>query len=234
MNDQPYPASPPPVPEPTPPPAAPIEPDNQSSSGLSRVLSGLYSALKVLLNWFIIPLGIVLILHNFVFQAFHVVGNSMLPNFQNEDYLIVSKLDSTFAKVKDLDNRDKAYIPKRGEVIVFRYPRDPKLVFVKRVIGIPGDRILIKDNKITLFTPDKPDGYDPDTGYERADTTTLGNVETTVEPGTVFVVGDNRAPNGSFDSRDWGALPSEFIIGKAVVRLLPLDKFKFIANPVKS
>jgi signal peptidase I len=62
---------------------------------------------------------------------------------------------------------------------------------------------------------------------------TLGEVDTVVPNGHVFVVGDNRAPNGSFDSREWGALPSEFIIGKAILRLLPLDQMKIITNPVE-
>jgi signal peptidase I len=184
-----------------------------------------------LVNWLIVPAAIVLILHLFVFQAFHVVGSSMVPTLDQSDYLIVSKINASLARFSKLAGKPGDYIPSRGEIIVFHYPKDPNLVFVKRVIGVPGDRVVVSGGKVTVYSPKNPNGLNPDQNYQVADPVTLGQIDLVVQPGKVFVMGDNRTPNGSFDSRDWGELPSKDIIGKAVLRLLPLNKFKIITHP---
>jgi signal peptidase I len=201
---------------------APIEEENDGS-GLLAIAGAIFHAI---LNWFIIPIGIVLILHNFVFQAFHVFGHSMDPTLAERDYLIVSKVDASISRFQS-----KPYIPKRGEIVVFKFPRADNSIFVKRVIGTPGDRVVVKGGKITVFNDQHPDGFNPDLKYLPPETFTEGDVDTVVQPGTVFFVGDNRTPNGSYDSRAWGALESQYIIGKAVLRLLPLDKFRIITTP---
>lgn len=205
---------------PVPGPAIDGEPEPGGSfSAATGVLSAFFFGL---LNWVIIPIAIVFVLHNFVFQAFHVVGSSMVPTLKDADYLIVSKIDKSIAGVEH-----KAYIPTRYQIIVFHYPRDPSLVFVKRVIGLPGERITVKGGVVTVYNAQSPGGFTPDTNnFERADTTTLGEIDEVVPEGQIFVLGDNRTPNGSFDSREWGNLPSSYIIGKAVLRLLPLDGFR--------
>lgn len=180
------------------------------------------------LNWLVVPAIIVLVLHNFVFQAFHVIGSSMVPTLHDTDYLIVSKLGATGGEAAKLLGQDKPYIPKHDEIIVFRYPQDPQLVFVKRVIGIPGDRVVVKDGSITVYNTENPKGYNPDEGTDRTKDPTQGEVDMVVPAGSVFVVGDNRTPNGSYDSREWGILPSSYIIGEAVMRLLPIDKVKIL------
>lgn len=183
-------------------------------------------------SWIIFPIAVVLILHNFVFQAYHVLGTSMVPTLHETDYLIVSKLGTTQALLGHLFGKSTPYIPHRGQIIVFHYPKDPTKVFVKRVIGIPGDRIVIKDGQITLYNKDHRDGYNPDTTYEAKDTTTLSNnggtLDETVQDNNVFVIGDNRTPGGSYDSREWGELPSSYIIGNAALRLLPLDQVRVL------
>lgn len=178
-------------------------------------------------SWVIFPVAVVLILHNFVFQAYHVLGTSMVPTLHETDYLIISKLGYTQALVERAFGKDKPYIPGRGQIIVFRYPKDPSKVFVKRVVGLPGDRVVIKNGAVTVFNKDNPNGFDPDTGYESKDTTTLIDTDEVVQAGNVFVMGDNRSPSGSYDSREWGELPSSYIIGQSVMRLLPLDQIKF-------
>lgn len=180
------------------------------------------------LNWLVVPAIIVLVLHNFVFQAFHVIGNSMVPFLHDRDYLIVSKVGATGGEAAKLIGQDRPYVPKRDEIIVFRFPQDPQLVFVKRVIGVPGDRVVVKDGVITVYNAENPNGYNPDQNTDRTSTPTAGEVDEVVPPGNVFVVGDNRSPNGSFDSREWGMLPSSYIIGEAVMRLLPIDKAKLL------
>lgn len=177
------------------------------------------SAGKSVLNWIVIPLFIVLILHNFVFQAFHVVGTSMVPTLQDEDYLIISKIGPSLSRLAGNN-----YLPGRGSVVVFRFPKDPSLVFIKRTVGLPGDRVVVSEGKIRVYNKAHPEGYDPDKDLKLEDIQTEGDFDGVVPPKSIFVVGDNRNPNGSYDSREWGYLPADNIIGQAVFRLLPLDQ----------
>jgi signal peptidase I len=199
-----------------------------SQSPLSSIASGFTSVLGAIFSWVIFPVAVVLILHNFVFQAYHVLGTSMVPTLHETDYLIISKLGYTGALIERTLGQNKQYIPQRGQIIVFRYPKDPTKVFVKRVVGLPGDRIQIKNGTVTIFNKAHPAGFNPDINYESKDTATLIDTDETVAPGNLFVMGDNRTPGGSYDSREWGELPSSYIIGNAVLRLLPLDQVKIL------
>jgi signal peptidase I len=145
----------------------------------------------------------------------------MFPTLKDSDYLIISKVDHTIAGVERKD-----YIPPREQIIVFHYPKDPSLVFVKRVIALPGERVKISNGEVRVYNAAHPEGFDPNTGYEQPGTQTLIDTDVTVPSGNVFVLGDNRTPNGSSDSRDWGFLPAGNIIGNAVARLLPIDQAK--------
>ncbi len=183
---------------------------------------------SVLMQWVIIPVGIVLILHNFVFQAFHVEGTSMLPTLHNSDYLVVSKVNKTFAHAANPKEAD-SYVPQRGEIVIFHFPKDEKQVFVKRVVALPGERVVVKDGTVTVFNAERPNGFNPDLGgYQVAAPITEGSYDDVVPSGNVFVLGDNRTPGGSYDSREWGELPSSYIIGNAVLRLLPLDQVRIL------
>jgi signal peptidase I len=178
-------------------------------------------------SWFLFPIGIVIILHLFVFQAYHVVGTSMVNTLHDTDYLIISKLGDTGAQIgRTFGHKNEVYIPDRGQIIVFHFPLDPTKVFVKRVIGLPGDRVVIKDGTLTIYNKANPNGFNPDTKYEPAGTVTLEDTDYTVPPGNVFVMGDNRSDGGSYDSRQWGPVPSSYIIGDVVLRLLPLDQVR--------
>lgn len=197
----------------------------QESGSGSGFLSGLSAIFFGILNWIIIPIIIVFVLHNFVFQAFHVVGSSMIPSLKDTDYIIVSKVGKTISGFEH-----QTYIPHRYDIVVFHYPKDPSLIFVKRVIGLPGERVVVKDNHVTVYNTQNPEGLNPDTNqYKRAAETTLGAVDDTVPQGSIFVLGDNRTPSGSYDSRDWGFLPSSYIVGTASIRLLPLDQFRLFS-----
>jgi signal peptidase I len=204
----------------------PTEPEEPSA--LSNIAGGFTSVLGAIFSWVIFPVAVVLILHNFVFQAYHVLGTSMVPSLHETDYLIISKLGYTQALVERVFGQNKSYIPARGQIIVFRYPKDPSKVFVKRVVGLPGDHVVIKGGAVTVYSKDKPAGFNPDTNYEKADTATMIDTDEVVQANNVFVMGDNRTPGGSYDSREWGDLPSSYIIGNAVLRLLPLDQVKVL------
>jgi signal peptidase I len=203
--------------------------DNNTDSALSGIASGFGAVLGAIFSWIIFPIAVVLILHNFVFQAYHVLGTSMQPTLHNADYLIVSKVGYTEALIgRDVFHQNDSYLPARGEIIVFHYPKDPTKIFVKRVIGLPGDHIVIKNGNVTVYNKEHPGGYNPDAGFEPAGTQTLIDTDEVVQPDNLFVMGDNRTPGGSFDSREWGELPSSYIIGNAVLRLLPLDQVKIL------
>jgi signal peptidase I len=201
---------------------------NETESTLVVAGNAFKSFMGGLFSWVIFPIIIVLILHNFVFQAYHVLGSSMINTLHETDYLIISKVGYTEALVERMLGRNKPYIPARGQIIVFHYPNDPTKVFVKRVIGLPGDRIVIKNGYVTIFNAANPNGINPDKGYEPTDTVTLIDTDETIAEGFIFVMGDNRSPGGSYDSREWGQLKSTYIIGNAVLRLLPLDQAKIL------
>lgn len=210
------------------PPLEPVNPYAEDAERNANIASTIKAIFWGFINWVAAPLLIVFILHNFVFQAYHVDGSSMTPTLATADYMIVSKVQNSLSKL-----RHKDYIPKRHQIVVFNYPKDPSLIFIKRVIGLPGERVVVKDGQITIYNLEHPDGFSPDDGsFERASTYTEGDIDEIVPIGSIFVVGDNRSPSGSFDSREWGMLPSNDIIGDAVVRLLPLDGFRFFSRVV--
>lgn len=160
----------------------------------------------------------------YVFQSYRVDGQSMESTLQDNDRLIVWKFSRTWAGV-----RGKTYMPEREQIVVFTEKQlldangKPKAV-IKRVIGLPGDRVTVRDGKVTVYTTDKPKGYNPDesqTFSSQIQKPTDGNVDVTVPEGHVFVLGDNR-PN-SLDSRYFGTIPTEDIRGTASLRIAPVN-----------
>lgn len=154
----------------------------------------------------------------FVFQFYRVDGPSMEQTLQNNDRLIVYKLPKTIA---NFTNRD--YLPNRGDIIVFNMQEQDgeSRQLIKRVIALPGDRVVIKDNVVTVYDPEHPNGYDPDEGKQHQENTipTAGNVDLKIPDDEVFVLGDNRS--NSLDSRVFGTVPIEDIVGKLAMRVFP-------------
>ena len=144
----------------------------------------------------------------FIAQPFVVSGSSMIPTFEDGEYLIVDEISYRFSD------------PMRGEVIIFQYPKDTSKFFIKRIIGLPFETVEIRDGNIVVTNTAHPDGivvaepYLTEFSHESF-SITLGADE-------FFVLGDNRP--ASSDSRVWGPLHRDFIIGKALVRLLPLER----------
>lgn len=177
-------------------------------------------------SWILVPAALIFVLHFYVFSAYHVVGSSMVPTLHDSDYLIISKLEKTGSSLQG-----KKYIPDRNEIIVFHYPKQPTLDFVKRVIGLPGDKVVIKNGKVTVYNSANPNGFNPDANHSIEGNYTLAgfsgdSLEVVVPDGNIFVLGDNRTPNGSSDSREWGMLPSEDIVGNVVLRLYPFNSIQ--------
>ena len=167
-----------------------------------------------------IAILIVVPVRMFIAQPFIVSGASMETTFRTGEYLIVDQLSYHL------------HHPKRGEVIIFRYPRDPSKFFIKRVIGEPGDTVTIENGKVIISNEANPDGFTLQEPYAETMppapkmTEKLGDRE-------YFVMGDNR--DESSDSRTWGVLQEERIVGRAWMRLFPpsvVDYLPGVADPV--
>lgn len=189
---------------------------------------GLRSILSTLAILIAAPI-IAIFLTTFVFQSYEVDGPSMETTLENHDRLIVLKIPKTMSKLLQKD-----YLPSRNEIIIFKTSsvQDGALddgsekQLVKRVIGLPGDRVVVKNGDITIYNTEHPEGFDPDAGQDHGEavSVTPGDVDLIIGEGEVFVCGDNRV--NSLDSRTIGTIPSEDIIGKLVLRIYPLDTVK--------
>jgi signal peptidase I len=163
----------------------------------------------------------------FVFQSYQVDGPSMETTLQNNDRLIVWKLPRTWARITG-----HAYQPNRGDIIIFNEPDlsdygqgiDKQLI--KRVVGLPGERVVVKDGKVTVYNQEYPGGFQPDKTLPYGEggshiPQTDGDVDITLPAGQIFVCGDNRPD--SLDSRAFGPVPLDNVVGKLAVRILPLS-----------
>jgi len=153
----------------------------------------------------------------FIFQPFFVKGQSMEPNFENGDYLFVDELSYRLES------------PQRGEVIVFKYPNDVSQRYIKRIIGLPGETIEIKDGKVDVFNKDGEKILKEET-YIPEGVLTLGDIRITLKENEYFVLGDNRI--ASSDSRRWGPVPKEDIIGRVFFRVWPLATLTKFGAPI--
>jgi len=154
----------------------------------------------------IIALLIVVPIRYFIFQPFFVKGQSMEPNFHQGDYLIIDELTYQFRQ------------PQRGEVVVFKYPHDPSQRYIKRIIGLPGETIKIENGQVLIYKDGETKALD-ELAY-LFQIKTSGDMQILLERDEYFVLGDNRSV--SADSRRWGTLPEENIIGRVFFRAWPL------------
>ena len=152
---------------------------------------------------FVIAMGV----RFFVAQPFVVSGSSMVPTFNDRNYLIIDELTYRF------------HGPERGDVVVFHPPGQPKgIYYIKRVIGLPGETVSINNGVVMITNKEHPNGFRLEEPYISSATT--GQMVITVKDDDYFVMGDNR-PYSS-DSRIWGLLPKENIVGRALIRLFPV------------
>ncbi len=169
----------------------------------------------------VVALGAVFLIRSFLVQPFLVSGASMVPGFSQGDYLLVDELSYYFRE------------PQRGEVVVFHYPNDESTYFIKRIIGLPGERAVIKDGKVRIINREYPEGRILDELYLPKDVLTTGRpggrTEFNLSANQYLVLGDNRSY--SFDSRDWGVLARKEIVGLARLRLWPISGLTVFAAP---
>ncbi len=151
----------------------------------------------------------IILLRLFVIDPFLVNGSSMEPTFEDGDYVIVDKLSY------------QVRAPERGEVIVFDAPTNDGRYFIKRIIGLPGERVVVDGTSVTIFNKENPNGFKSTEPYVKF--TSSRKADRTLASDEYFVMGDNREV--SSDSRIWGALHRTAIEGRALVRLLPFKHF---------
>ena len=161
-----------------------------------------------LVRFVILALVIVIPIRAFVAEPFVVSGNSMVPTFDNANYLIVDKISY---RISD---------PKREDVIIFRYPKDETKFFIKRIIGLPNETVDIRGSAVTITNKEHSAGFILDEPYIKNISNDVMHLE--LKNDEYFVMGDNRS--GSSDSRYWGAVKKNLITGRAFLRLLPIKK----------
>ena len=180
---------------------------------MRSVLSFFWEIFKIV----IIALVIVVPIRYFLFQPFIVKGTSMEPNFHNGDYLIIDEISYRF------------WEPQRGEVIVFKYPQSPSQRYIKRIIGLPGETIEIKEGQVFVLRDGENQALDESFYFPELPITS-GDISTVLDEDEYFVLGDNRS--FSSDSRHWGVLPEKYIIGRALFRAWPPTAIAKIAVPL--
>lgn len=184
-----------------------------------------FASLIEIVEVVVVALAAVFLVRTFLFQPFMVSGASMETNFSNGDYILVDELTYRIRE------------PQRGEVVVFRYPKDESTYFIKRLLGLPGETVEIANHQVIVHSAQNPEGqvireeYIPKGTPILSCTTPQGslNERFVLKANEYFVMGDNR--QASFDSRCWGAVKSDEIIGLARVRLWPFGKAMTIPVP---
>jgi len=158
---------------------------------------------------------IAFLLRYFAVQPYIVDGESMMPTYQNREYLLAEKISYLVGE------------PKRGDVAVFNYPKNPRINYIKRIIGLPNETVKIENSVVTIVNNQNPKGFVLTEDYLPPNYKTLtsasdGTFEKKLANDEYFVMGDNR--EHSSDSREWGVLPKNLIVGRSWVTLLPIDR----------
>ncbi|MFH1171768.1 MAG: signal peptidase I [bacterium] len=168
----------------------------------------------------VISLAIITIVKSFLFQPFYVKGASMEPTFSDREYLIINEISYRF------------HPPQRGDVVVLRYPRDPSQYFIKRVIGLPGERVDTSSGSVVIYNNEHPEGFTlNEHDYLSADVRTIGSSQVDLGSRQYFVLGDNRSASLDSRSTSLGPIDRSVIVGRAWFRLWPPQRFTVFATP---
>ncbi|HMB25929.1 MAG TPA: signal peptidase I [Patescibacteria group bacterium] len=175
-----------------------------------KVIEFIWDLIKVVC----ISLAIIIPVRYFLIQPFYVKGASMEPSFYDHEYLIIDEISYRFDD------------PERGDIIVFKFPKDPSQFYIKRVIGLPGETVEIKDNHVYITKGEKR--FILDESYLAENTRTTRSKKWTLGKGEYYVLGDNR--EHSSDSRSFGPVYRDLIVGKVWFRGWPLWRFTFFSG----
>lgn len=172
---------------------------------------------KDFFSFLFIALAIAIPFRYFIAQPFIVSGSSMDPTFADKQYLVVDEITYRFND------------PKRGDVVIFKYPLDTSKYFIKRIIGLPGERVVVEGEKVTIFNKENPEGFVLDEPYVIYQSDKTSNI--TLKDDEYFTMGDNREK--SLDGRYWGPMPEEDMVGRAILRLFPPTKMDIFPGKVE-
>jgi signal peptidase I len=204
------------TPPPQPPPPTPL----QNPAAVEPEKPKMNNYLRLFLE-FLKNIAIIIVLAGliqyFIVQLFVVDGSSMEPNFHNNEYLLIQKVSAHFSGYS------------RGDVVVFKYPKDTRLDFIKRIIGTPGDTVTLDDTGIMITNAQNPRGFYLSENYLSTKYSYSDRQTVSLGDGQYFVMGDNR--DNSSDSREWGILDKHYIIGKTWFVLYPFHNFQRITDP---
>ena len=165
----------------------------------------------------ILAIAIVIPIRIFIAQPFIVSGFSMFPTFKNGQYLVIDEISYRLGE------------PKRDDVVVFRNPQNTKVFFIKRIIGLPGETVDIKNNEVFITNKEHPNGFKLDQSFLVNNGGIGGHMQ--LSENEYFVMGDNRP--ASSDSRYWGAVPKNLLIGRALIRLFPINAISILPGNYK-
>lgn len=174
----------------------------------------LFRFLFDILESIVVALAIFVVVYLFLFQPHQVKGASMDPNFHDGEYILTNKFQYHFDE------------PKRGDVIVFKSPQNPDIDYIKRIIGLPGDKVALRNNHFYVNSKELPESYIAPELFTYNGSYLREGMEILVPENHYFVVGDNR-PRSS-DSREWGPIEKSAIIGKSQFRYWPFDRMGII------
>jgi signal peptidase I len=171
--------------------------------------------IQELLKFAAIAILIVIPIRLFIAQPFIVNGSSMVPTFADGDYLIVDEISYRFKS------------PERGDVIIFRFPNDPSKFFIKRIIGLPNEIVELEGRRVFITNnSSREELYEPYVVHPSEN-----NLKIKLGDNEYFVMGDNRAQ--SSDSRVWGPMPKNFLVGQAFLRLLPIKEIGYLPGDIR-
>lgn len=185
-----------------------------------NLLKTLASQLLDFLETIALAFIIFILIDTFVMQPHVVKGNSMLPNFHTQERIFTESVSYRFNP------------PKRGDIVVFRYPYAPENEYIKRIVGLPGEEIRLTGSGVVIYNSGHPQGFTLNEGYLSPGMRTLGkkflpeNTNYKIPVNSYFVLGDNRGE--SSDSREWGNVPKSNIIGRVFLRYWPPTALTFI------
>ena len=187
-----------------------LAPENDRKHPLQKFFFELF---KVLIFWAVA----VVVIRYFIFKPFVVKGSSMEPNFHEKEYLIIDEVSYRVSE------------PHRGDIIVLRTYTDNREFFLKRIIGLPGERIQIVNNRVRLYNAAHPDGfYLGEADYLQPSVITSGDNDVTLGPDEYYVLGDNRT--ASLDSRRIGPVQRKDIVGRVLLRGWPIGRISYLVK----
>ena len=165
----------------------------------------------------LLALVTILLIRYYLFKPFYVKGASMEPNFYEKEYLIIDEITYRLRS------------PERGEVVVFRYPENPKEYFLKRIIGLPGETVKVSEGRVYIYNQEHPEGVQISETYLDTSEVTVGEKITVLGKSQYFMLGDNR--DNSYDSRRFGPVDKNLIVGRTWFRGWPLNRMQILENP---